>query len=586
MAETKQYSMEHEQGCGFFGGIFQRRIIGWPKKKASIYSLPSSDSSEKPERNSFKKQRSHPHTSILYCSSPQKPHQKHTRKRSEFPPKPSIPYQKTQSIRNSDAARISSSSSSSSGRLKVSRSIETKPRKDPSRNSKELNKIVSKQTNSEGKALIRAASSNVMLLGQLGNLRQAGNGNSSLGNNSLNATIKTVDYLYRDLQEVKSQKGCSRLGGNGVMGNIVRQSRLDPEVLKLLGNEKYKQGRFEEALDLYDKAISLDPSKATYRSNRSAALIGLGRLLEAAMECKEAILLQPSYQRAHRRLAALYLRLGEAEKSLHHFELSGSDRDSEVIVQARILQKHLTNSIQARKLKDWTTLLKETQCAISSGADSAPNIYALQAEALLRLQRHEEAYSTTQEKGPKFSIDSCTKFFGPLTSGLLLTIKALVYMAAGRFEDSVRAAEEAARLDPTEVVGVLKRAKSVASARLSGNLLFKASKFSEACLVYSQGLEHDQQNSVLLCNRAACRSKLGKFEKAVEDCTAALNVWPSYIKARLRRADCNVKLERFEAAIQDYEVVLSATPANEYVGRALVEAQVQLKKQHESPLRI
>lgn len=75
-----------------------------------------------------------------------------------------------------------------------------------------------------------------------------------------------------------------------------------------MGNEKYKQGRCEEALAFYDRAIALDSSKATYRSNKSAALIGLGRLTEAVAECKEAIRLDPSYQRAHHRLATLYVR--------------------------------------------------------------------------------------------------------------------------------------------------------------------------------------------------------------------------------------------------------------------------------------
>jgi DnaJ family protein C protein 7 len=113
-----------------------------------------------------------------------------------------------------------------------------------------------------------------------------------------------------------------------------------------------------------------------------------------------------------------------------------------------------------------------------------------------------------------------------------------------RFEDAVAASQHAARLDPSneEVNVVVRKSRAVTSARLSGNLLFKASKFSEACVIYSEGLEDDPYNSVLLCNRAACRSKLGQFEKAVEDCTAALNVRPSYAKARLRRADCNSKV--------------------------------------------
>lgn len=84
--------------------------------------------------------------------------------------------------------------------------------------------------------------------------------------------------------------------------------KLDPEVVKSMGNEKYKQGRFEEALALYDRAISLDSSKASYHSNKSAALIGLGRLIEAAVECSEAVRIEPSYLRAHFRLATLYLR--------------------------------------------------------------------------------------------------------------------------------------------------------------------------------------------------------------------------------------------------------------------------------------
>lgn len=89
---------------------------------------------------------------------------------------------------------------------------------------------------------------------------------------------------------------------------------------------------------------------------------------------------------------------------------------------------------------------------------------------------------------------------------------------------------------------VMRKARAVAGARSKGNDLFKTSRFSEACVAYGEGLEQDPYNSVLLCNRAACRSKLGQFDQAIEDCTAALNVRPSYSKARLRRADCHAKV--------------------------------------------
>lgn len=93
-------------------------------------------------------------------------------------------------------------------------------------------------------------------------------------------------------------------------GSLCRaiSTRMDPESLKIMGNEDYKNGRFAEALALYEAAISIDPNKASYRSNKSAALTALGRLLEAVFECREAIRIEPHYHRAHHRLASLYLR--------------------------------------------------------------------------------------------------------------------------------------------------------------------------------------------------------------------------------------------------------------------------------------
>lgn len=82
----------------------------------------------------------------------------------------------------------------------------------------------------------------------------------------------------------------------------------DPEEIKNTGNDQYKKGNFAEALSLYDRAVSLAPNRASYRSNRAATLIGLGRLSEAYQECEESLKLDASYVRAQQRLVSLCVR--------------------------------------------------------------------------------------------------------------------------------------------------------------------------------------------------------------------------------------------------------------------------------------
>ncbi|CAK8536331.1 unnamed protein product [Lathyrus sativus] len=57
------------------------------------------------------------------------------------------------------------------------------------------------------------------------------------------------------------------------------------------------------------------------------ALMELGRLSEAVMDCEEAVKLDPAYARAHKRLASLYLRFGQVENSRRHLHIVGVHDD-------------------------------------------------------------------------------------------------------------------------------------------------------------------------------------------------------------------------------------------------------------------
>lgn len=55
----------------------------------------------------------------------------------------------------------------------------------------------------------------------------------------------------------------------------------------------------------------------------------------------------------------------------------------------------------------------------------------MQAEALIKLHRHEEAY-TALVKWPVFNTEQCTSLFGSAKTAYFLAVKAQVHMAIGR----------------------------------------------------------------------------------------------------------------------------------------------------------
>ncbi|KAL0366412.1 UNVERIFIED_CONTAM: TPR repeat-containing thioredoxin TTL1 [Sesamum radiatum] len=548
MAETAKYGLESEMGCGFMGTFFQLKGFR-PRNSVMFQDSPCSKK----------------HLDTSKSAKPQSVQGKKTLSKT-VPVRPRLSNCRDQDrvARFSDAARSSTSSSNNSASNKTSTRRHTR---EPTFTSSELSLALADQRKIDANgSLYRASTGNVMLLGHLGNLKQNGKGGKHDQKVAVEGNVRkrAVDTSYYQL------------------GNILHspRNRLNPDVIKSLGNQKYKQGKYEEALALYNQAIAIDPSNACYYSNKSAALMGLGRFVEAVSQCREAIRIDSSYHNAHCRLAKLYLRLGVAEKAVHHFKCSGRKAGPEDIAQAQAFKNCLDRCIEAQDHGNWRKLLDECQTALSVGADAAPQIYAMKAEAWMKLHRHQEAYAAIQN-APLFNIELYAELLGSSATADLLEVHALVYMANGRFEDALAAVQHALRLDSSNSMNLTAEiVKSVASARLNGNRLFKGSRFSEALVAYNKGLEKDPYNSILLCNRAACRSKLGQYEKAVEDCTAALTVRPSYSKARLRRANCNAKLEKWDAAIQDYELLMQEIPGDEEVRTALLEAKMQLSKLH------
>ncbi len=92
----------------------------------------------------------------------------------------------------------------------------------------------------------------------------------------------------------------------------------------------------------------------------------------------------------------------------------------------------------------------------------------------------------------------------------------------------------------------------------AGNALFKKRDFSAASDEYTTALafappdaDFATDRAAILCNRAACWLQLERFQEVVDDCTAALELQPSYLKALVRRSAAYERIDKLDEALAD-----------------------------------
>lgn len=114
-------------------------------------------------------------------------------------------------------------------------------------------------------------------------------------------------------------------------------------------------------------------------------------------------------------------------------------------------------------------------------------------------------------------------------------------------------------------------------AKVEGNTLFKDGLYEEALSKYELALQvaadspsSTEIRSICHANRAACFSKLGKHEETIKECTKALELNPTYVKALVRRAEAHEKLEHFEEAISDMTKILELEPSHDQARRSVM----------------
>lgn len=98
------------------------------------------------------------------------------------------------------------------------------------------------------------------------------------------------------------------------------RNKAEAEILYNQGNVAARMGMFENALLLYDRAITLDNSNPSFYNNRASTLKRLGRFQEALEQYESMIAKFPEYGKVYLCLASTYVEIQDYDSAVDSYQ--------------------------------------------------------------------------------------------------------------------------------------------------------------------------------------------------------------------------------------------------------------------------
>ncbi|KAG7202968.1 hypothetical protein KM043_010105 [Ampulex compressa] len=120
--------------------------------------------------------------------------------------------------------------------------------------------------------------------------------------------------------------------------------------------------------------------------------------------------------------------------------------------------------------------------------------------------------------------------------------------------------------------------------KIAGNRSVKNQKWDEGIKCYNECIKLFPGDATFYANRALCELKKDNLHSAEADCTTAIQLNETYVKAYYRRATIRMNLKQYKEAKQDLEKILKLEPSNKEAKSLLT--QVNKKIENSKPIII
>ncbi|KAJ4374448.1 hypothetical protein N0V86_007313 [Didymella sp. IMI 355093] len=353
---------------------------------------------------------------------------------------------------------------------------------------------------------------------------------------------------------------------------------IDAEEYKAAGNKFFKIKDYPAAIKEYSKAIEADPKNATYYSNRAAAYISASRFVEALEDCRTADELDPDNMKIKLRLGRVYTSLGRPDEALQVYNsINATAKDMQPAV---LMKKNLDMAEQTAKDGGGGSMviyaLNEAEKGLGVGVERPRKWQLLRGEAHLRMGNVNalgEAQNVAMSMLRNNNQDPDA-----------LVLRGRVLYAQGENDKAIQHFRQALSCDPDfkDAVKNLRMVQKLERMKEEGNTAFKSSRFQEAIDTYGKALEVDPSNkltnSKILQNRALCHTKQKSWSSAIADCDKALELDPSYTKARKTRAKALGESGKWQEAVRELKAIQEENPSEPGIAKDIRNAELEEKK--------
>ena len=351
------------------------------------------------------------------------------------------------------------------------------------------------------------------------------------------------------------------------------------ETLKEKGNALFKQQKYEEAINYYEKAIKLNNSIEVLYSNKGTCEKCLKKYKEAIRDYKKALEINPKNTKNLNRLASVYIivgNLGEAkitqQKALN-FEPNNSVYKEQMSTIEKIIEdeEKMREKIKEQKFDEAEEVCKKLIEKVSEFSDLKKHYIKILIEnvklqdALIYINK--EINFEDKMKDPEFDY-----------------LIALTLYFDGQYEKAKKQItlmkQKNNYNENTEQL--LKKVNEIESVKNKANEIFKQKKYEEAIEEYTKVLEFDPSNkkfnSLILANRALCYQKLNKNTEALRDSNQSIKLNPYYARGYVKRGNVYMELKMYDDAKVDFQKAKELDPNVSGVEGFLNDAKNQAEK--------